>query len=62
VLHHTIPLPHNPVYRKTRQKGRNSAQLIEYLVLPGMRALAHRDMAPVDLITQLAQRGDLTHE
>jgi hypothetical protein len=48
-----IPLPHKRIYRKAHQKDRNSRQLKEYLVLLGTCALAHDDMARVDLIGHL---------
>jgi hypothetical protein len=61
MIHRSIPLPHKHVYRKTPQKDRNSVQLKEYLVFPGIRALAHRDMARVGLIAHLLAGRRLRH-
>jgi hypothetical protein len=57
-----LPNLNHPVYRKARQLHRTPTQLKEYLVLLGMRALAHGDMARVDLITLLIRRGGMSHE
>jgi hypothetical protein len=61
VIHSSIPFPHKPVYRKTCQKDCKSLQLKYYLVLLGMRALAHGDMARVGLIADLLGGRRLTH-
>jgi hypothetical protein len=57
-----LPNRNPPVDRKARQLDRTPAQLKRYLVLLGLRALVHGDMARVDLITQLIRREALAHE
>jgi hypothetical protein len=56
-----ISLPHKEVYLKARRKDRNSLQLKEYLVLLGMRGLAHGDMTRVNLIAGLLVGRRLSH-
>jgi hypothetical protein len=58
---YNIPLPHKHVYRKTRQIDRKLVQLEDYLIYMRLRALAHGDMACVDLVTGLLAERRLWH-